>query len=180
MTPKRAAHPDTAAVALLRDAFNRVREGVEAVVDELTPDELSWRVDHDANSLGWLVWHLTRQQDGQVAHLSGLPSPWKAEWSDRLGLSYPPRASGYGMSSHEVGKFSVDDSRALVGYHDATHAMTMTWLDSVTDDDWDEVVDENWDPPVTMAVRAVSILEDCEKHLGQAEYLRGILLRRRS
>jgi hypothetical protein len=49
----------------------------------------------------------------------------------------------------------------------------MAWLDTVTDADWSRVIDESWDPPVTVAVRAVSILEDSAKHLGQAEYVRG-------
>jgi hypothetical protein len=170
---------DSVGVALLRDGFDRIREGVEAVVAGLSPEELSWRVEADANPLGWLVWHLSRQQDAQIAQLSGLESPWKAEWSERLGLAYKRGASGYGMSPEEVGQFSVSDGGLLVGYHDATHDLTVRWLDSVTDDDWDEVVDRNWDPPVTMGVRAMSVLEDSAKHLGQAEYVRGILLRRR-
>lgn len=173
------ADKDSVGVALLRDGFERIREGVAAVVDGLSPEELSWRVDPDANPVGWLVWHLSRQQDAQVADLSDLESPWKAEWSGRLGLEYKRGASGYGMSSKEVGQFGVSDGSLLVGYHDATHELTMSWLDSVTDDDWERVVDPNWDPPVTMAVRVMSVLEDSAKHLGQAEYVRGILLRRR-
>jgi hypothetical protein len=61
----------------------------------------------------------------------------------------------------------------------ARHAERTSQHHHVTDDDWDEVVDRNWDPPVTMGVRAMSVLEDSAKHLGQAEYVRGILLRRR-
>ncbi len=181
MTDTSSELSDTAAVALLRDGFNRIREGVAAVVDGLSPDELKWRVDPDANPVGWLAWHLTRQQDAQVAHLSGLESPWKAEWQARLGLPYPANAHGYGMSSDEVGQFAVSDGSLLVGYHDATHDLTMRWLDAMTapDADWGRVIDRHWDPPVTVGVRAVSVLEDSEKHLGQAEYLRGILLRRR-
>ncbi|MDN5796228.1 MAG: DinB family protein [Intrasporangium sp.] len=170
---------DSAAVALLRDGFDRIHEGVASVLEGLSTDELSWGVDAEANPLGWLVWHLTRQQDGQVAHLSGLESPWKAQWHGRLGLAYKRGASGYGQSAEEVGRFAVEDGQLLVGYHDATHDLTMRWLDAMTDEDWRQVIDPSWDPPVTVAVRALSILEDSEKHLGQAEYLRGLLLRRR-
>ena len=171
---------DAVGVALLRDGFGRIREGVAAVVQGLSLEELSWRVDPDANPLGWLVWHLSRQQDAQVAHLGKLKSPWTTEWSGRLDLPYPRDAHGYGMSSKEVGQFKVSDGQLLVGYHEATCELTMRWLDSVSEDDWDRVIDRNWDPPVTVAMRAISILEDSAKHLGQAEYVRGILLRRRS
>jgi hypothetical protein len=43
-----------------------------------------------------------------------------------------------------------------------------------------EVIDARWDPPVTVAVRIVSVLEDAAKHLGQAEYVRGMVERRRA
>jgi Protein of unknown function (DUF664) len=32
-----------------------------------------------------------------------------------------------------------------------------------------------WDPPVTLAVRLLSVADDCLQHLGQAAYARGIL-----
>jgi hypothetical protein len=38
-------------------------------------------------------------------------------------------------------------------------------------------VDRRWDPPVTLGVRLVSILGDDLEHVGQAAYVRGILLR---
>src|ERR1700756_3295493 len=42
---------------LLTDAFGRIRETVLAVVQGLTPDQLTHRLDRDANPVGWLVWH---------------------------------------------------------------------------------------------------------------------------
>lgn len=170
---------DTVGVAVLRDAFDRVHDGVTSVLTDLTPEELCWRADAEANPIGWLVWHLTRQQDGQIAHLSGLASPWTTHWESEFATPYPPGASGYGMSPEDVGRFVVADSRLLAGYHDAVHELTCRWLDAVGEVDWGRVVSRQWNPPVTMAVRAVSILEDSQKHLGQAEFLHGILLRRR-
>ena len=38
-------------------------------------------------------------------------------------------------------------------------------------------MDEAWDPPVTLGVRLVSVISDCLQHAGQAEFIRGILLR---
>ena len=45
---------------LLVDAFGRIREVVHRVVDGLAAEELAFRVDSEANSVAWLVWHLTR------------------------------------------------------------------------------------------------------------------------
>jgi hypothetical protein len=38
------------------------------------------------------------------------------------------------------------------------------------------VVDESWDPPVTLAVRLVSVISDDLQHVGQAAFVRGVLL----
>jgi hypothetical protein len=40
-------------------------------------------------------------------------------------------------------------------------------------------VDESWNPPVTLGVRLVSVVNDDTQHVGQAAFLRGLVLRRR-
>ena len=61
----------TGASDLLIDAFGRVREVVHEVVDGLSAHDLAYRVDPQANSIAWLVWHLTRIQDDHVADAAG-------------------------------------------------------------------------------------------------------------
>lgn len=165
---------------LLLDAVDRVAEGVVEVVAGLTPQELLWRVDPDANHVAWLVWHLSRQQDEQIAHIGGVRSAWtEASWSDRFGLPYDRHAHGYGMSSRDVGAFPPVAADLLTGYHADVHQLTRGVILGLDADDYERIIDRNWDPPVTVAVRLVSIVEDSTKHLGQAEYVRGLLLRRR-
>lgn len=166
---------------VLEDGFERIHEGVPAVVDGLSADELLWRPDADANHIAWLVWHLSRQQDEQLAHLADRPSAWsEGGWADRFALAYPPRTHGYGMSSAEVGAFSVKDPTLLTAYHQAVHDLTLDLLATLTTERLGEVIDPRWDPPVTVAVRIVSVLDDAAKHLGQAEYVRGMVRRRRA
>jgi hypothetical protein len=42
----------------------------------------------------------------------------------------------------------------------------------------DTIVDRHWDPPVTMAVRLISVLADDLEHAGQAAFIRGLIDRR--
>ena len=63
-------------------------------------------------------------------------------------------------------------------YHADVHAATLAYLDGLTTADLERVVDERWDPPVTAAVRLVSVVDDCARHLGQADYVRGLADRR--
>ena len=166
---------------LLIDGFGRIREGVPDVVDGLSEDELLWRPDPDANHVAWLVWHLARQQDDQVSELAGADaSVWTGDgWVERFGLPYPPETHGWSMSSADVGRFTVADPALFASYHQAVHERTVTYLEGLDDPAYGRVVDERWDPPVTVAVRIISVLDDAAKHLGQAEYVRGLLERRR-
>ena len=165
---------------VLVDGFERIRDGLPEVVRGLTVEELLWRPDPDANHIAWLVWHLTRQQDDQVADLTGEEPAWLDDgWVDRFALPYPRHTHGWGMSSRDVGRFTVADPELFAGYHGAVHARTIELVEGLEADDYSRIVDERWDPPVTLAVRVVSVLDDAVKHLGQAEYVRGLVTRRR-
>jgi uncharacterized damage-inducible protein DinB len=164
--------------ALLTDSFSRIGEEVHSAVEGLSPDQLAFRVDADANSIGWLVWHLTRVQDDHVAGVAASEQVWTAQrWAERFGLPFRVGSIGYGHSSAEVAQVRVE-SQLLTGYYDAVAARTLEYVAGLTDGDLDRVVDEAWDPPVTLGVRLVSVVNDCTQHVGQAAFVRGILQRR--
>ncbi len=162
---------------LLADAFGRVREVVHHVVDGLTDDQLARRVDRDANTIAWLVWHLTRIQDDHVATVAGNEQAWTARgWAQRCGLPFDTHATGYGHSRDEVGRVRLP-AEMLVGYYDDVHAATLRFVAGITDADLDRVVDRAWDPPVTLGVRLVSVVSDNLQHAGQAVFVRGMIER---
>lgn len=164
--------------ALLVDSFTRVRELVVDLTTGLTLDVAEYRPDPDANSIAWLLWHLTRIQDDHIAGVAGARQVWSEEgWHRRFGLPFDVSATGYGQSSHEVGLVRIGGEQ-LDGYHEDVHAATLRYLDRLDAAELDRVVDDSWDPPVTAAVRLVSVLGDCNQHLGQAAYLRGLIRRR--
>jgi uncharacterized damage-inducible protein DinB len=164
---------------LLLDAFGRIREVVHRVVDGLTPEQLAFRVDPEANSIAWLVWHLTRIQDDHVADVAGAEQVWTSQgWAERFGLPFDPRATGYGHRADEVAAVQVESGELLAGYHDAVHQQTIRYVEGLGDADLDRVVDRSWDPPVTLGVRLVSVIADDLQHAGQAAFVRGVLRRR--
>ena len=163
---------------VLVDGFDRVRETVRAAVEGLGEDALAHRLDAEANSIAWLVWHLTRVQDDHVADVAGGEQLWTVGgWVERFGLPYDVGAIGYGQSSEEVGQLRAG-AELLTAYHDAVHGATVDYLRTLTDEDYARVVDERWDPPVTLSARLVSVLNDTTQHVGQAAYVRGLLDRR--
>jgi uncharacterized damage-inducible protein DinB len=162
---------------LLVDAFGRVKEAVHAAVDGLAPEVLGERVD-ESNSIAWLIWHLTRVQDDHVADVAGVEQVWTAKgWARRFDLPFGDAETGYAMSSEQVSLVQAT-AGLLIGYHDAVHEATVAYVQGLSDDDLARVVDTRWDPPVTLAVRLVSVIEDDLQHVGQAAFLRGIIERR--
>jgi hypothetical protein len=160
---------------LLVDAFGRVRGVVRRVVGGLTPEQLAFRVDPEANSIAWLVWHLTRIQDDHVADVARTGQVWTAQgWVERFGLPFDLRDTGYGHRPADVAAVRVS-GELLVGYHDAVHTQTVRYVERLVDADLDRVVDRSWDPPVTLGVRLVSVIADDLQHAGQAAFVRGIL-----
>src|SRR5437879_3420905 len=163
---------------LLVDAFGRIREVVHEAVDGLTPEQLGARLDPDANSIAWLVWHLTRIQDDHVADVAGRDQVWSAAgWVDRFSLRFDPRAHGYGHTSADVAAVQVESAELLTGYYDAVHDRTIEYVKGLRDPDLERIVDTRWDPPVTLGVRLVSVIADDLQHAGQAAFIRGILER---
>ncbi len=163
--------------ALLVDGFGRVHGSVHAVVEGLGRDQLVHRLDRDANTITWLVWHLTRVQDDHVSALAGQDQAWTAEgWADRFGLPFAPEDHGFGHTCEEVAAVDVDPG-LLLGYHDAVHARTVAYVEGLRDEEYDDVVDRSWDPPVTRAVRLVSVMDDDMQHIGQAAFVRGVVER---
>jgi uncharacterized damage-inducible protein DinB len=159
------------------DAFDRVSQAVHGAVRGLTREQLAHRIDPGANSIAWLIWHLTRVQDDHICDLAGTEQMWTAQgWADRFSLPLPVEDTGYGHTSEEVAAVRVGE-KLLTGYHDAVHAHTAEYLQRVNDRDLGKGIDTSWDPPVTLGVRIVSVIADDLEHAGQAAFIRGVLKR---
>lgn len=158
--------------AQLVDHFGRIRDLVAELTAGLSPEVATYRVDPQANTIAWLIWHQARVQDDHVADAAGVEQVWP-QWRDRFDLPFGPDATGYGQTSDEVAAVGAS-AELLGGYHVAVHEATLRYLDQLTADELDRIVDTRWDPPVTVAVRLVSVIGDCLQHLGQAALIRGI------
>ena len=161
---------------ILEDAFGRLPELVETAVDGLTPEQLRWTPRPGANSIGWLVWHLTRVQDSHLSEILDAEQVYlTGDWAPRFGLKPDPSDTGYGHTAEQVAAVAPESAEVLLGYYRAVHDRTVGHLGEITAADLDRVVDERWDPPVTLGVRLVSVYDDDAQHAGQAAYVRGLL-----
>jgi len=158
---------------LLIDGFKRVHGVINAVLEDITQKQLDYRPKSDANSIAWLIWHLARVQDDHISELADATQVWLSEWYTEFSLPYDKEATGYGQTSEEVSKMHAT-AQHLKGYYDDVFAMTIRYLEGLSEQDYSRIIDTSWDPPVTLAVRLVSVLNDTTQHAGQAAYIRGL------
>lgn len=162
-------------VQVLAEGFGRLDELVTGALAGLDEHQLTERVGPRANTVAWLVWHLAREQDVQVAALAGTEEVWTAGgWARRFDLPLADDEDGYGHSAEQVAAVRAS-GELLAGYAAAATAASLAYLGTLADQDLDDVVDDAWDPPVTRGVRLVSVLDDAVQHAGQAAFVRGVL-----
>ena len=161
---------------ILIEAFGRLPDEVHAAVHGLGPEQLRKQPAEGANSIGWLVWHLTRVQDSHLSELLDEEQVYlTGDWAPKFGLEADPSNTGYGHTPAQVATVRPESAQVLEDYYRAVHDRTLRYLEGLSADDLDRVVDEDWDPPVTLAVRLVSVVDDDAQHAGQAAYVRGLL-----
>jgi uncharacterized damage-inducible protein DinB len=164
---------------LLTDLFGRVAEHVHEAVDGLDPAALVIAPEPGTNTIGWLVWHLTRVEDHHMAEILDDQQLWTSgDWAGRFGVAPEPDNTGYGHTAAEVSTIKPESGKALIEYYEAVAARTAGFLRRLTPDELDRIVDERWDPPVTLGVRLISIVDDQIQHGAQATYARGMIERR--
>lgn len=168
------------AVDVLTAGIENVRSVVHQALDDVPEPLLTARLDPQANTVAWLVWHLARVQDDHVAAALGQAEQvWTAQgYARRMHLPLDDAEIGYGMSSDDAARVRAS-ARDLLSYLDAVCDTTVALVGRLDDDDLDRVVDTSYDPPVTLGVRLLSVLTDDLQHAGQAAYALGVLSRQR-
>ena len=165
---------------LLAEAFRRIPELVRGACDGLGVTDLLYRPEPGANSIAWLVWHLSRVQDDHVAEIVGTEQVWADPvWAEMTGIERDVSATGFGDTPEHVATVIPLSSAALVAYNAAVTERTLEYLAGVDSPELDRVIDDSYDPPVSVGVRLVSVISDNLQHAGQARYLRGSIERLR-
>lgn len=158
---------------LLTDLASRPLQELDHFWDSLDAARLNEHPAGHPNSIAWLVWHTGREIDVQVAHASGREQVWSQGWAARFDLGVDHDDLGLGHTEEQARAIVVESKDLLRGYLSAVTDESLDYISTLTADDLGEVIDENWDPPVTRAVRLVSVYADALQHIGQAAYAAG-------
>lgn len=161
---------------LLIDGYSRIPGFLENVLKGLAQNDLDWQPRPDCNSIGWLIWHLTRQQDAQIASLMGEEQLWITdEWHGKFNRQPAPEDVGFGQSPEQVSEFKAPAAVILLDYNRAVVERSKQYISDLSETDLARELNEPWFHPLpTVGVRLVSILDDSVLHAGQAAYVRGL------
>ena len=163
---------------LVIDIFERISEELEHALDGLTVYELNQQPCLGCNSIGWLTWHLTRCQDSATADLLGEEQLWvKNNWYTRFNRTPDPKDKGIGHSLQDVAAFSSPDASTLLEYHRAVLGQSKRYIASrLSETELNREFDNPIRPDITnVSTRLMRLINDNMQHLGQVNYVRGML-----
>ena len=158
----------------IEDAFNIEHEYLMDALDGLTSDEIIWKPGPEANSIGWILWHMIRVEDMWFQFfIQRQPEIWeKDNWNEKFGL--PTRDNGFGHTPEQVNNFPIYDLTEMLAYGVAVRAATLSYLKSVTAEQLD-VVPREARPEMSVGRIFRQVIGEIYQHQGHIAYLKGLL-----
>ena len=154
--------------------FARISHVLEASLEGLNQLEINRQPCPECNSIGWMVWHLTRVQDRFIATLSDNEQVWIAEkWYEAFGREADASDIGYGHTPEDLANFKAPEVKILLDYYQATFERTKQYTNGISPEELDRAVGDS--RLSTVAMRLTAFISDNLQHAGQVAYLRGWL-----
>ena len=161
---------------LVECSFTELEEELERALDGLTPEELTWQPDPEANAVGFNFWHLSRAEDGWVNGfaLHSLHVSTRDGWAARWGI--PEKDSGFGYTASQLAAFPTPPLAELWEYHRAVRKQTNEYLKSLTPEDFDRQPPpgSEFQKGYTVGRMFAHLFSEIGQHLGHIFYVRGL------
>jgi len=163
---------------LIIDVLERILQELETALDGLTIDDLNQQLRPDCNSIGWLTWHLTRVQDKAAANLLGEDQLWiKDNYYAKFNRTPNPEDTGIGDTLEDVVAFRSPESKALLEYYRAVLQQSKHYITTkLSETELNREFDNPFYPTITnVRTLLMRLINDNMQHLGQVNYMRGML-----
>jgi hypothetical protein len=160
------------------DEFLRIEVELGQVLTGLTVDDLNYQPAPDCNSIGWLIWHLTRSHDRNMSEIIGKEQLWIADkWYVKFNRSPDPGETGVGHTTEQAAAFRSPDAAVVLEYHHAILKRIEQYVNSELTEK--ELERESYSPTLktekTVSTRIAAVVQQGFLHIGQAGYVRGML-----
>ena len=157
----------------IADALDKENGFLLEALDGLTPEEAAWQPAPDANSIGWILWHMVRVEDMWIQFFAQFqPELWESDgWHEKFGL--PTRDNGFGHTTEQVNNFPRLDLAEFLEYRAAVRQSTLAYLNTLTPEDMETVPRERR-PEMSLGAMFRQIIGEMYQHVGHIAYLRGL------
>ncbi len=166
---------------LLQVQYQTLHRHFTFTLKDMHLDQLTWRPNQDANSIGFLLWHVLRAWDSYFAMLFNRQELYVAGgWPQRFGFDVSDKgfdgiSIGTEFSSEDVALVKAEPG-VLVAYLEALFDQVQHFLHSATDEELGQPFVVPWWPNPTAVAGVLShILTHGMEHIGQAQYVLGLL-----
>ncbi len=166
---------------LIQLQYRTMHRHFTATLKDLNISQLTWVPDANANPIGFLLWHVLRTWDEYFSTLFSSPQVYeKDNWPQKFGFDVGGRgieggAMGTGFTPEDVG-IVRPDPEILINYFDALLTQLDSYLSTATEKDLGrEFIIAWWPDPSSFAGVISHVLTHGMEHIGQAQYVRGLL-----
>ena len=156
----------------LKEVFGDLKRAL----DGLDEYELHWRPTLESNSIDWIVWHMAMGEDYWInTRLSERGTVWLSEgWPERSGVFV--EGTGFGQTLEQIRAMPELDVALMVEYYGAVRERTEEFFaDEIEEADLGRVIGMIESEPITVAGALGHLLAEVGEHLGQVDYVRGMM-----
>ena len=149
---------------------------VDKALEEMDDAAMRSRPNDQSNSMGWLLWHMTRVVDRFIhTRFQDVPQMWiKDGWHDKFGLDADPNTTGMGWSAEQVASWLVPTKSLLVEYYEAVKTAARDYIQPLSMSDLEREVPFPALPDKASVGTVLGVLVyDNIVHGGQIAYLKG-------
>ena len=155
----------------IADCLTQVQFRLSATCAGLTPEQVTWRPAASANNIGFILWHVSRNEDARIRDSGGPPDLWvTGEWYRQFGqpITSPDPGDRLGFRSLAIPSLDV-----LMAYSDAVHQRSLSFVASLSPARLEESTQSS-SRGQTVAGALRHMITHKNNHHGQIDYIRGL------
>jgi hypothetical protein len=158
----------------IRFRGGQAHERVLKVVGDLTDEQLRYRPAPKAHSIGFILWHVARADDNVAFDLTGR-SVWEGgRYADRWG--HPAKGIGTGWDDEKAASLALPPRDELLGFVREVFAAVDAARGTIDESRFAAGLESRFmSRRTTVADVIMSELSHDNRHLGELEYLKGLL-----
>jgi hypothetical protein len=163
---------------MIAEAYENMFGEMEKVLDGLSIEELHKRPSLGANPIGWLCWHAIRSCDRLLGDVVLGKQLWiSATWYRKFNRPPDANDTGHGHTLAQVDGLFISSNTVILDYARAVKEPMIAYLKKLSAGELGRESPDSRYPGTTLPVyqRITGILAHSIQHLGEANYVHGIL-----